>query len=65
VCVGVLDITNVSDDPSSSGPCVICVECFPRGVLGGGQVCPPLVTHNVRQRVNFFFGRFLLFLEVL
>jgi hypothetical protein len=40
VCVGASDSTTASDDPSSSGVCVVCVGRFPRGVLGGGQVCP-------------------------
>jgi hypothetical protein len=63
VCVGALDLTIASDDPSSSALCVMCVRRFPKGVLGGGQVCPPLVTHSVRGNApKKKIGRFLLFL---
>jgi hypothetical protein len=66
VCVGVSSSTTVSDDPSSSALCVVCIECFPRGA---GM--PPLVTCSVRHQALagaapqiFFFGQFFLFLEV-
>jgi hypothetical protein len=49
-----------SDDPSSSALCVMCVEHFPRGVLGGAGM-PPLVTRSVRGSArNFFFFFFFL-----
>jgi hypothetical protein len=41
VCVGALNSTTASDDPSSSALCVVCARHFPRGVPGGGEVCPP------------------------
>jgi hypothetical protein len=51
-------MTTMSDDPSSSVLCVVCVERFPRG---GGQVCPPgyaqrlTVDGSPGQRPKFFF----------
>jgi hypothetical protein len=50
VCVGASGSTTVSDDPSSSALCVVCVGRF-LGGSQGGQVWPPLVTHSVRQWV--------------
>jgi hypothetical protein len=41
VCVGASDMTTVSDDPSSSALCVMCVGRFPRGVPGGAGMPPP------------------------
>jgi hypothetical protein len=46
VCVGTLDSTTASNDPSSSALCVVCVGNFPRGVPGG-EGMPPLVTNKV------------------
>jgi hypothetical protein len=34
-------MTIVSDDPSSSTICVMCIGNFPRGVLGGEGIRPP------------------------
>jgi hypothetical protein len=65
VCVGASDLTTVSDDPSSSSLCVVCIGRFPRGVPGGGVGMPPLVTRNVRGSApKFVFGQFFLFLAV-
>jgi hypothetical protein len=61
VCVGVSDITTASDDPSSSGPCVVCVECFPRGVLGGGRYAPPWLRAMFDNGQIFFLGGFCYF----
>jgi hypothetical protein len=42
MCVcGCVRLTTVSDDPSSSALCVVCVERFPRGVPEGGRYPPP------------------------
>jgi hypothetical protein len=57
VCVGASDSTTVSDDPSSSALCVVCVGRFPRGVPGGAGM-PPLVTRNAPK---FFLGGFCYF----
>jgi hypothetical protein len=66
VCVGASDMTTVSDDPSSSALCVVCVGSFPRGVPGGGRYAPPWLCAAVRGSApKFFLGRFLLFLAVL
>jgi hypothetical protein len=41
---------------------VLFVSCA-LGSFLGGQVCPPLVTHNIRGNApKCFFGRFFLFL---
>jgi hypothetical protein len=64
VCVGTSDMTTVSDDPSSIGPCVLCIGLSPRGVLGGAGM-PPLGYAQHSTMGEFFFGRFFLFLEVL
>ena len=37
VCVGASDMTTMFDDPSSSGPCVVCIGRF----LGGARYAPP------------------------
>ena len=68
VCVGALDSTTMSDDPSSSGLGVVCVGCFPRGVPGGACMPPLGYTQRLSmggilgQRLEIFFLRFLLFL---
>jgi hypothetical protein len=41
VCEGALGSTIVSDDPSRSVSCVVCIGRFPRGVPRGAQVFPP------------------------
>jgi hypothetical protein len=41
VCVGMSDSTTVSDDPSSSSLCVVCVRRFLGGSQGGPGM-PPL-----------------------
>jgi hypothetical protein len=41
VCVGASNSTIASDNPSSSGLCVVCVGRFPRGVPGGVGMPPP------------------------
>jgi hypothetical protein len=61
VCVGASGSTTVSDDPSSSVVCVMCIGRFPRGVPGGAGM-PPWLRSG--QRPDFFFGGFLLFLAV-
>jgi hypothetical protein len=58
VCVGMSGSTTASDDPSSSGDCVVCVERFPRGVPGGGRYAPPGYTQAPR---NFFGAVFTIF----
>jgi hypothetical protein len=62
VCVGTSDSTTASDDPSSSALCVMCTGRFPRGVPGGGQVCPPWLRAAfgaVPGAENFFWAVFL------
>jgi hypothetical protein len=66
VFVGTSNTTTTSDDPFTYSP-FVCTGHFLRGVPGGwggaGQVCPPVVMRNIRgSALNFFFGRFLLFL---
>jgi hypothetical protein len=70
-CVGASDMTTASDDPSSSGFCVMCTRIFPRGVLGGGGAgMPPFgytkclaTSGSPGQRPEiFFFWWFLLLL---
>jgi hypothetical protein len=64
-------MTIASDDPSSSGPGVVCVGRFPRGVLGGACMPPLGYTQRLAmggilgQRPKKNFRRFLLFLAVL
>jgi hypothetical protein len=58
LCVGMSNMTTVSDDPSSSSLCVVCAGKFPRGSQGGRYA--PL---GLRAAARiFFFGRFLLLL---
>jgi hypothetical protein len=60
VCVGTSDSKTMSDDPSSSSFCVVCVRRFPRGVPGGGGVgMPPLVTCSASKK--FVLGGFCYF----
>jgi len=52
VCVGTSYSKTTSGNLSSSGRWVMCAKCFLGGSYGG-QVCPPLVTCNIRG--NFFY----------
>jgi hypothetical protein len=58
--VGTSDSTTVSDDPSSSYICELCVGCFLRGVPRGGRYAPP----GYAQHPEIFSGAILLFLAV-
>jgi hypothetical protein len=59
VCVGASDSTTASDDPFSSGLCVVCIGHFLGGSQGGHMPPPPLVTCSVYQ--NYFFWCFCYF----
>jgi hypothetical protein len=73
VCVGASGSTTVSDDPSSSVLCVVCIGHFSRGVPGGGgggRYAPPSYGQCSTPGISpgsirgFFRGRFFLFLAV-
>jgi hypothetical protein len=57
VCVGSSDMTTMSEGPSSSVRCVMCIGCFPQGVLGGGgRYAPPGYAQRSGQRPEIVFG---------
>jgi hypothetical protein len=55
VCVGALDMTTASDDPSSSSLYVMCARRFPRGVLGGVGMPHPGYAQCSGQRPEICF----------
>jgi hypothetical protein len=54
VCVGALDLTTASDDPSSSALCVVCVGSFLGGSQGGGKYGPPGYAQHSGQHPKIF-----------
>jgi hypothetical protein len=48
-------MTTASDDPSSSGPGVMCVGRFPRGVPGGA--CMPPLGYTQRLAMGGILGQ--------
>jgi hypothetical protein len=42
--------------PNSFARCVMCVECFPRGVSGGARCAPPSYAKRLGQHPQIFLG---------